>query len=159
MSASTAASAPAVLLLTAAARSEVCFAASGRAESFAASVRNWLTVADRPAAVAADLAACACASLQPHHGQLCALVPIQRAAVCAFASCEDSMLLRSARFFCQPRFHSICSRQNAPANIQQNNDCFPPRLNESKDRCHTSNAARALLKRLFLSRPVHSGHR
>lgn len=59
-----AASAPAVLLLTEAARAAVCFAASRRVASFVASVRSCLTMADRPAAVAADVAAYAyaCAS-------------------------------------------------------------------------------------------------
>ena len=56
MSASIVASAPAVLLLAEAAIFAVCFAASRWMASLVASLRNWLTVTDRLAAVAAALA-------------------------------------------------------------------------------------------------------
>ena len=79
-----------------------------RAASFVASVRNWLTVADRPAAVAADLAACACASFTASSRAIIRPCSIMRAAVCAFAVCDDSALSRSAHFFSQPRLlHSF----------------------------------------------------
>ncbi len=67
MSASTR-GAPVVLLLTAAARFCGVLCGVQRAASFVASVRNWLTVADRPAAVAADLWLVLCISYSLNTG-------------------------------------------------------------------------------------------
>lgn len=69
---------------------------------FFASVRSWLTVADRPAAVAADLAACACASFTASSRAITRPCSIIRAAVWALTSWEDSALSRSAHFFASP---------------------------------------------------------
>lgn len=77
-----AASAPAVLLLTEAARAT----ASRRVASFVASVRRCLTMADRPAAVAADVAAYACASFTASSRAIMWPCSIIRAAVWVLTS-------------------------------------------------------------------------